>query len=447
MYKPSYYNVTTKADDNGHLIYNMVTRALIYLKNVHFKKCTFLFDEKHSIPSDHEAIRSLSEVGCIVPKDFDELKYFENKFKESISQTKLLAFTIIPTLDCNFKCKYCYQVRRKSEISRNVLSNIEKTIRIKLNEGKVRTIHIDWIGGEPLLEKDKILFFQNRIQKLCSKFDVKFYSSISTNGYLLSKKTIDDLFTAGIKKVNVTLAGDLKNHNLVRSHNKNTDSFQTVYSNLQKIDSRFTLMLNIDVSAKNYLSIPTLLEHIKANSIQAKYAINFNRIESFSANPCGELEMSIPEFMQIYFNLLRKVFRCGLPMANNSRFGVNSYSYCGVQLKNNFIVNWDGKTYKCSEFGKLHENSIGNIDKNGFLHFESKELKKWQFNPFHHEQCRNCNILPYCFGGCSQKRNRGKNFCPEEKEYLPELLKFYYLYIQQKDINCQSQKFLQNETI
>jgi len=94
--------------------------------------------------------------------------------------------------------------------------------------------------------------------------------------------------------------------------------------------------------------------------------------------------------------------------------------FCAAQLKKSYLIHPSGRIYKCANDNSI-ENSIGVVTENGFL--LSKQFTPC--NPYFDSKCRSCDILPYCNGGCFFARQNGKDYCPHEKNYLPELLKLY----------------------
>ncbi|MFR3188889.1 MAG: radical SAM protein [Phocaeicola sp.] len=67
-----------------------------------------------------------------------------------------LYIIINPTLNCNFKCWYCYETHeRNSKISFETVQSIKKYIQNELNTNcQLKSIRIDWFGGEPLIYKE-----------------------------------------------------------------------------------------------------------------------------------------------------------------------------------------------------------------------------------------------------------------------------------------------------
>lgn len=115
------------------------------------------------------------------------------------SYTKSL-YVIFTTTACNAACTYCFEkgyeaITMSDETADDVARYIEKT------RDKNQTIRLKWFGGEPLVNKAVI-------DRICGKLKadgVKYESSITTNGSLLSKcsdKELIDLWH--IKDIQLT---------------------------------------------------------------------------------------------------------------------------------------------------------------------------------------------------------------------------------------------------
>lgn len=75
--------------------------------------------------------------------------------------------------------------------------------------------------------------------------------------------------------------------------------------------------------------------------------------------------------------------------------------YCGADTAHQFTVGPDGSEYKCWNHIGDKSKVIGNILLN--LPNPSPCLDWCNYDPTNDEQCRNCDILPICLGGCPEK--------------------------------------------
>ena len=90
----------------------------------------------------------------------------------------------------------------------------------------------------------------------------------------------------------------------------------------------------------------------------------------------------------------------------------------------------EGNLYKCMEHLGVPEEAVGSLA-NGKLSI-NKLANKLLGNDFlESEECRNCNILPICGGGCPVDRNKvlkglKKESCSIYKSRFADLLPYYY---------------------
>ena len=152
----------------------------------------------------------------IIDKDLDEFQLIKSRhYLTRFSKENALGLTIIPTHACNFRCPYCFEADKKyknDKMSEEVMDAILALIDSKLRENGV--LSISWFGGEPLLALDIIEKLQGRILELSKRKCFSVYSSIVTNGYLLTNHVAKKLLDLQIKAIQITLDGDRETHDL-----------------------------------------------------------------------------------------------------------------------------------------------------------------------------------------------------------------------------------------
>ena len=92
-------------------------------------------------------------------KDFNSVEYMlsdpsindilikpKNPFKLTFYEKSVLNVTIMLTLDCNFRCPYCFETLKKENIS-NKLQNIVHFITNFLVDNDIKHLNINWFGG------------------------------------------------------------------------------------------------------------------------------------------------------------------------------------------------------------------------------------------------------------------------------------------------------------
>ena len=103
------------------------------------------------------------------------------------------------TEQCNFKCRYCKPGGEGIKNGKDALSSKE-LLKITDFLCQYGCTSIRLTGGEPLLRKD----ISEIIYKMRKKTDIKNISLV-TNGSLLNRYTVEQLFVSGINSVTVSL--------------------------------------------------------------------------------------------------------------------------------------------------------------------------------------------------------------------------------------------------
>ena len=141
---------------------------------------------------------------------------------------------------------------------------------------ELKFLQIEWFGGEPLLNKEFIFDFSKDILEHCKKFNIDYRSSMTTNAYLLDKKTFLKLHKNNIKAYQITIDGLEEDLNKLRPLANGNPTFKTIISNLTKIsnikDIDFRIIIRVNFYENS--NIDNFIKGIK------KY--NFSSDERFS---------------------------------------------------------------------------------------------------------------------------------------------------------------------
>lgn len=220
--KFSRYN--QKVELSGKLfLYNALTGGYASVDEEYrdnFDKCDFkkLDSMKELAELPNAIINQLMEGGFIIPKNFDEFNVIKSMhYRGRFGANKALTMTLIPTMNCNFRCPYCYEKDKKYPVKKmttEVMDAIIKYVESRIDS--VDHIFVTWYGGEPLLGLHEIRIMQNKLIELASQKDVQVSGMIITNGYGLTKEISDELVQMQIKTAQVTIDGPEEIHNRTR---------------------------------------------------------------------------------------------------------------------------------------------------------------------------------------------------------------------------------------
>lgn len=393
--KISKYIIQKKVNDKW-LIYNTLTRKKQYLN----EKIEKYYNDFHN-SKEREIVEELVLNGFIVNPE-EELITLKDK-RESVLNPTVLRLIIIPTMKCNFQCKYCYEKHSNTVMNEQIVNSI--IMYVKKNIEKFSGVYISWFGGEPLLNMPIIRKISKSIALICTMYKKMFMSGITTNGYLLSDEVIDELLKYNFCHFQVTLDGPKETHDLSRPLIGGYSTFDKIKNNLlnlKKKENNFRLIIRINISKTNENKIIKFLDYL--------YELfgNDERIEILLKN-VGRYSYNIENYndyrdntsLQDYIQYGRSI---GLNMGRSLLFTGDSGFVCYASTNNTFLVDYDGKVKKCTVLLDDKINYYGRLDTNGELQ-KDLDYKEKVID----EKCLNCEIYPLCFGlSCIRKNNDEK---------------------------------------
>jgi len=219
-YKRSQYIFTVPCDNGIMLIFNAFSKAIGRFSREQIKVVKSILSKPAApvshLPQGVKIKKYLLQNGFILPGYIDEAAALKERNHAGISSQNCFDLILLPTMDCNFNCFYCFENHRagvmKPEIQDRIKKWGQKTVPVFKN------LNLSWFGGEPLLCPDIIAELSGFFKDLCKRNNTGFYNIITTNGYLLSREIVDLLKNAGIKTFNITVDGPPIWHNRFRTH-------------------------------------------------------------------------------------------------------------------------------------------------------------------------------------------------------------------------------------
>ena len=108
---------------------------------------------------------------------------------------------------------------------------------IRQNISRYRTVHISWFGGEPLLGINVIQYISEAVIDICKRAKKAYYSSITTNGYLLTPQNVELLLKYKVYDYVVTIDGVKSTHDYQRVLVNGEGTFDQIINNLRYMSS------------------------------------------------------------------------------------------------------------------------------------------------------------------------------------------------------------------
>ena len=394
--KESFYNYIVKEEGKCYC-FNAITRYFFDVpeeKEEALRKMLKYSDRiRDSLPVFYD---KLVAGGFVVPEDTDELGIIREKYNEACN-SKAYNLTILPTVDCNFRCWYCYENHTPYMISEKTIGNIKKYISNIIDHGEAESLHIEWFGGEPFLA------FRNVIKpitlfakKKCEEKNVPFSTGATSNGYLIDKKIAEDLTELNFKVFQVTLDGEKSHHDKTRVA-PDGSSFETILKNMDyvcEINKNISIVLRINYDDKN-LNPQLIIEQIKA-LINEKHRERFSFIlrKVWQVEKVENGREKVLDFIKISrdakFNYCRG---CDLNL---------DFISCYAARKNMKLITPYGSVEKCTTKNNFEEQAIGHLTEEGTIEWKNNlPFDEIYATPlFETPHCLKCKRLPICMGVC-----------------------------------------------
>lgn len=350
-----------------------------------------------------EILEQLKNCGFVVNNDVDEtcaIKYANivNRYN-----SKILRVTILPTINCNFRCWYCYEQHKPSLMAEDNVKAILSFIKHEVTKKCIEEIVLDWFGGEPLLRFPQIIYpLSKKLKNWCEKQEVKYKNIITTNGSLINENMAEKMKEIGMSSFQITLDGGKECHNKVRFSPAMKNSYDVIIKNIhtlchvlekpnielrinytkENIDSAFNIFDDFDKEIRHYILISPHIVWQQAGNM----AILKEKVEG------------------LYNKAYEKGF--SIRMQNS----MNRCTTCYTENMEQFVINYDMNVYKCTARDFNNKFSIGKITDNG--KFVPNELYYKYYttpSPFFRKECMECNLLPSCLysASCIQKKIEG----------------------------------------
>lgn len=350
----------------------------------------FDFNSSTSIKYNLDIVDSIDDL--LYDKDIQELLDVENPFKQSFTERGFMNITIMLTLDCNFRCPYCFENLKKENVSNNVCKIVDFITNFIVDKN-IKHININWFGGEPLLEVKNIEKIYNLVYPICKLRGVTYSSTLTTNGYLLNYATYKKLKDLKVTTFQITIDGVEKIHNKHRYLSNGKGTFKKIISNLENVlkedTSNTNFIIRTNCSDENLEYMSEYFEFFinkfgKFGNVMA----DFHEITNFENNCKSEVTDServvnlINEFVSIGGNHVPILWR------------LYSRNSCLAFDRNSFVIFPNGTVSKCSV-----ETGSGNLNLGFIDNYDNIKNKNDSTHYSIYEECNDCDFSSFCKNG------------------------------------------------
>lgn len=355
---------------------------------------------------------------------------------------RLPRFLIVPNLDCNYRCTYCFErpLQRTLHVigadisygAGNVVMGLEQVkavyaciARIQQEAGHPGGGQIILYGGEPLDSAHREVVREIVRQGIARGF----YFAAVTNGHHLNE-FIELLGRGAIEQVQVSIDGPKHIHDRRRIAIGGGSSFDKVMANIRLVlastDAEVQIRVHVDpqniqhfdellgiFSAEGWLNHPQVV--IYTNTVYVKDARGQVCTRMENGDIVRELRRRVASFSNVYTSApefhaslaMRPVFEEG------ERYRLRG-TYCAAN-SGMYVFAPDWHVYACWESIGKACSRLGRYNPDGTLALDEAMVRRWfERSVATVPECQRCAYALVCGGGCAQyaEYNHGSPYHP-----------------------------------
>lgn len=395
--RTSNYNIFINSD-RGVLVFNALTDSYVFVNDDEAK----FLKTREFISSgifESERIKRFQDAGILVKDDFNELAYLKHIYSKEMHESDVFDLTILPTLDCNVRCWYCFENKNVgSRITPSVKGNILLFIQnIIKDRPYIKEISIDLFGGEPLLHYEEDLDdFLHQIKNVVEGLGKKATFLFITNGLRLTEEVMDRIKDLS-PQFQISIDGYKERHDKIKVLSKHADisTYDLVIHNLKNVCKcdHVHVILRLNYDEQTLKNVGKILSDIK-DIDRSKLSIHFERV--------WQTKKHIAITNEALIDAWKLFVSHGFQVTYLKFF--HTPSSCMSSKQDQVAISYDGKIFKCTgcDFARTEED--GNLMSDGNIVWKgNKAEERIQIQTYNHPECLQCKLLPLCWGPCCQK--------------------------------------------
>ena len=423
-------------DGNEVILYNSLYGVNSLNKYVGENKAIAIeyMQEERIANSNNPVLQSLINNKYVVPFELNE-KMVLNKLFLKFSGNSILHLVILPTEQCNFRCKYCYENFNRGRMPKEIIDSI--ILFVRKNIHRYSGLKVSWFGGEPSLEIDTICDMSQKFIQICKTAKRKYWANITSNGYLIDINNFKKLYQSNIFTYQITIDGIESTHDQQRVLGNGNGSFGKIIDNLLQIKhsddcKHWQIILRTNFSKPIYEHIDEYISFY--NDIfgdDNRFSFFFRpagdwggeRVKAYSDNL-----LHCDGFDQIFLKL--REHEKTLNISRHISFINPGGSMCLASNANTFLIDSSGQIRKCTCHLDDKNNCIGQVNANGLFELDQYKESEWLKGRWDSSKCHDCFFLPSCLNAACPANyvlSRGDtNICRVyEKKHLDSILKVF----------------------
>ena len=428
--RSSRYNFCVPIGDDS-VLYNAGTGAFVRLSGGDVRELArLLCGPPRSVVAEtipRVLLATLRRGGFLVDQAFDELAVIRERYWRARGRTPMV-LTLTTTQDCNLGCYYCYEERTRDALAESDVPAVVGWTRQRLAASGKDSLHVDWYGGEPLLNIDFIDAASGALQALCEEMGVSYSASVISNGTCWPDDVGGFVRRHRIRQVQISFDGLKANHDKRRRYRKgrapdpSVSSFDRAVAVVDELLNVARVDLRFNADQGNQGDLEGFVAFCRGRGwFDRPFPCIFQlaRISDFSERAAFLSRTKLPEEE---FERLRERSRQMVPheamldeTTARSLYPLPRTSVCAALADDSIVVGADGNHYRCGlQVGE--KNRPVAVRGAGGEMTPGRDADWWTaFDPTLQPNCSRCSFLPVCWGGCPKNHLEGNSHSLHEQ--------------------------------
>jgi uncharacterized protein len=424
----SRYNFAVPVE-SGVLLYNSASGAVLSLSGADAGRfAAELGSPLRSLSTDtwdSDLVEQLRDGAFLVEASTDEVAAIRERFLRARADTPIV-LTLTTTMDCNLGCYYCYEARSGDRLEVRETAQIVALARDLLERSAKDSLHVDWYGGEPLMNLEFLECASRALQNLCRELRAAYSASVVSNGTCWPVSVGEFLTRHKIRQVQISFDGMRTNHNKRRRYRKgyenpqNPSSFDEAVRLVDALVQHVRVDLRLNIDRGNQADVVPFVRFARVRGwFGGKHRVVFQpaRLSSYTERSAflRKSELSIEEYERVRA-LVREEAEKSIAVEEAEvpdKFPYPRATVCAALARDSVVVGADAKLYRCGLQVGEYSRSVGSVGRKsatllpilGDTNVNAGLDDEWwrEFDPTRLATCSRCSFLPVCWAGCPKK--------------------------------------------
>src|SRR5467141_2694969 len=361
-----------------HVLYNVLEDRYAGVDDLTLRALTrWAAGEVAATAEESESQEILLEDGFLVrerAEDDARVRAYLDKAREGIPGTMYV--TLMPTLQCNLACNYCFQKEHPAftKMSSPTEDATLEWILRQVDERGLSALHVHYFGGEHTTRKDYCLrtaevfsaamkarggTFQWHMTTNAIHLDVEFAKRMESFGQGTFDVIFDNVVALARAGCKVIIGGHF---------------FPDQAASFEKLLDRF-----------EQVGVARLL-----GGVRFRPMVDTQQLSNGTCTGCSE-KQETQTLVQLNKSIERRKMSPGTQKASTLE---GMLGPCELHWKNNYTIDPEGRVYKCPVVAGLPGLEVAQVAS----HAPEKIAPLLELRPW--EKCGDCPYLPVCVGGC-----------------------------------------------